>query len=332
MVDADGPQRYSRQAARSEAPQARPKEALVHQNSRDGCMVGSKQTPAEDRPMDDFRRFFSRGLAALLPTLLTIALLIWAYNLIDSSLGRYITNGMVTLLAAGGPPHFMADEAADKQALEYGTPIDEWDHQGRRLTVEFKIINHPILTATHADPQALKTAERARNVALWQVAFARYRLHLIGFVIAIIVVYFLGLFLASLLGRATWRVIERLLYRIPVIKAVYPNIKQVTDFLLSERRPQFSGVVAVEYPRKGLWSMGLVTGPPLKSVQESTGEEMLTIFVPSSPTPVTGYVITVLRKEVLELKFTLDEAMRYSISGGVIKPPRESLESESVDG
>lgn len=294
-------------------------------------MAGSKQIPREDRPMDDFRRFFSRGMAALLPTLLTIGLFIWVYDLIDRSLGRYITNGMVTLFAAGGPPHFMADEVADKQALEYGTPIDEWDRQGRRLTVEFKIINQPILTAVHTDAEALKTAEKARDVALWQVAFARYRLHLIGFVIAIIVVYFLGLFLASFLGRATWRVIERLLYRIPVIKAVYPNIKQVTDFLLSERRPQFSGVVAVEYPRKGLWSMGLVTGPPLKSVQESTGEEMLTIFVPSSPTPVTGYVITVLRKDVLKLELTLDEAMRYSISGGVIKSARESLETASAE-
>ncbi|MFQ5492459.1 MAG: DUF502 domain-containing protein [Phycisphaerae bacterium] len=294
-------------------------------------MAGSKDNPLPEKPMDDFRRFFSRGLAALLPTLLTIALLIWAYDLIDRSLGRYITNTMVALFAAGGPPHFISAESADRQALEYGTPIDVWDAQGRRLTVEYQTINHPILSGGHADAETLKEAQKARNVALWRVAFARYKLHLIGFVIAIIVVYFLGLFLASLLGRTTWRLIERLLYRIPVVKAVYPNIKQVTDFLLSDRKLQFSGVVAVEYPRKGLWSMGLVTGPPLRTVQESVGDDLLTVFVPSSPTPVTGYVITVRRKEVLELDFTLDDAMRYSISGGVIKPPRESLEQDYAD-
>ena len=135
-----------------------------------------------------------------------------------------------------------------------------------------------------------------------------------------------ALFLASLIGKATWRIIERLLYRIPIIKAVYPNVKQVTDFLLTERTLQFSGVVAVQYPRKGLWSLGLVTGPPMRSLQQAAGEELMTVFIPSSPTPVTGYVITVARSDVIELGLTMDEAMRYSISAGVIKPERETLD------
>ena len=290
-------------------------------------MDGPRPRLPEASAADDFKRYFSRGLAALLPTLLTIALLMWAYDLIDRHLGRYITQGMVALFAAGGPPGFLSPDKALEDALEYGEPINQWDGKtGRRLTVEYQIATHPILHDADANPEVRKAAERARNVAVWSVTFKRYRLHLLGFLIAIIVVYFVGLFVASLIGRTTWRVIERLLYRIPIVKAVYPNIKQVTDFLLTKRTLQFSGVVAVQYPRKGLWSLGLITGSPMRTIQEVVGEELMTVFIPSSPTPVTGYVITVSRSDVIELSLSMDEAMRYSISAGVIKPPRETLD------
>ena len=276
-------------------------------------------------PGQDFKRFFFRGLAALLPTTLTVVVLIWAYSLIDQHLGRYITRGMVTLFAASGPPGFLSEDKALGLALKYGTPIDEWDDRGRRLTVEYKIANHPVLKRAGGSADR-KAAERARNLALWTVAFARYKLNLIGFLIAIIVVYFVGLFLASLIGRTTWRAVERLLYRTPLIRAIYPNVKQVTDFLFTGRQLQFSGVVAVQYPRKGIWSVGLVTGPPMRTIQERVGEELITVFIPSSPTPVTGYVITVLRRDAIELTLSIDEVMRYAISAGVIKPSREALE------
>jgi len=295
----------------------------------------SKQPPGNGkrpRASADFKRFFSRGLAALAPTLLTVAVLIWAYELIDQYLGRHITHGMVTLFAASGPPGFISEDRAEALALEYGRPIDEWDAQGRRLTVEYKIATHPVLKkAAGKNPSARKRAERARNMALWEVAFKRYKLNLIGFLIAIIVVYFTGLFVASLIGRTTWRLVERLLYRTPLIRAIYPNVKQVTDFLFTDRQLQFSGAVAVQYPRKGIWSLGLVTGSAMRTVQEAVEDELVTVFIPSSPTPVTGYVITVSRRDVIELTLSMDEVMRYAISAGVIKPHREALEGGKDD-
>ncbi len=288
---------------------------------------------AEQKPTstsDDFRRFFFRGLGALLPTLLTVAVLIWAYELIDKYLGQYITRGMVVLFAASGPPGFGNPE---EDAYEHGTPINEWDEIGRRLTEESKIIavTQPVIEDLEADRDERKKAERARNIALWTVTFARYKLHLIGFLIAIIVIYFVGLFLASLMGRTTWRLAEGLLFRIPLIRAIYPNIKQVTDFLLRERTLQFSGVVAVQYPRKGIWSLGLVTGQPMRTLQDSADSDLMTVFIPSSPTPVTGYTITVARRDVIELGLSLDEALRYTISAGVIKPNREMLAGEEQE-
>lgn len=273
---------------------------------------------AESEFMTDFRRFFLRGLAALVPTLLTFAILVWAYKLINDNVGSPITSGLLMLCKSVSAEPAPGAVDIERDPLIYGTPIDEWDSQGRRLTVEHKLIEAAKLE--HRDPRIHKHVMNARNDALWRIAFERYHLHLLGFLIAIILVYFTGFFLASFIGRTSWRAAEGILLRIPLIKAIYPNVKQVTDFLLSERQVEFSGVVAVEYPRRGIWSLGLSTGGALKRIQGSEDKEIVTVFIPSSPTPVTGYVITVPRSELVELNMSIDEALRFTISGGVIRP------------
>jgi len=282
------------------------------------------QRPAskgEPSGWEDFKRFFLRGLAALLPPLLTIAVVVWAYHVLDEYVGQYVTRGLINVCAhTMGKPQFGEPD----DALTYGTPIDEWRADGRRFTVEHKLINHSALRS--AEEKVRKRAQLARNHAMWQIVFAKYRLNLIGFLVAIIFVYFIGVFLASLIGRTTWRMAEGALFRIPVIGTIYPSFKQVTDFVLSERKLEFSGVVAVEYPRKGLWSVGLRTGPPMASIEKAAGKGLVTVFIPSSPTPVTGYVITVPRQDTIDLALTIDEALRFTISGGVIKPPQELIE------
>ncbi len=281
--------------------------------------------------MDDFRRFFLRGLTALVPTLLTIAILVWAYKLINENVGATITKGLVSLCTwiSDEPAVGVVDEGEDP--LKYGTPIDQWDViTGRRLTIEHKVIHHPALASSNSDIAA--EARKARNRALWLIAAQKYRLHLLGFLIAIILVYFTGFFLASFIGRASWRAAEGVLRKIPLIKTIYPNIKQVTDFLLAERSVGFSGVVAVQYPRKGIWSLGLSTGDPMKAVQDASEDEMITLFIPSSPTPITGYVIQVPRKDVIILDMSIDDGLRFTISGGVIKPGQMIPGSLSSDG
>lgn len=275
--------------------------------------------------MDDFRRFFLRGLAALVPTLLTIAILLWVYRLVNDNVGVYITKGLLWGCSQ------VRDVPAlplnpDRDSLTYGTPINEWDKSGDRLTLEYKVIHHPALQS--ADPKVRARAEKFRNKALWQIAFRKYRVHFLGFFIAIILVYFVGFFLASFIGRASWRAAEGVLYRIPLIRAIYPHVKQVTDFLLSERQVEFSGVVAVRYPSRDIWSVGLTTGTGMTQIEKVHPEDLVTVFIPSSPTPVTGYVIQVPRRDTIELNVSIDEALRFAISGGVIKPgtlPRGTL-------
>jgi len=139
---------------------------------------------------------------------------------------------------------------------------------------------------------------------------------------AVLLVYIVGLFVGNLIGRTLWRLGENALFKIPLIRAIYPAVKQVTDFVLSDKKAQItaSRVVAVEPHSNGIWSIGLVTGPGVKALGQPAGKEMVTVFVPSSPTAFSGYVLVVPRESVVDLPLTVEQAMRLLVSGGVIDP------------
>lgn len=219
----------------------------------------------------DFRRFFMRGLAALLPTLITLWLLVKVWDFLWETVGRHL--------------------------IWVGNAVLE----GSRITLP--------------RGEDIDLFIRSRNWPTWFV-------ELIGVMMAILLVYIVGLFVGNLIGRTMWRLVERTLMRVPIIRAVYPAVKQVTDYLLQDRSGQFvaSRVVAVRPHSRGIWSIALVTGPGIAQLDKASGEETLTVFVPSSPTAFSGYVMVVPRKEVVELPIKVEEAMRILISGGVIHP------------
>ncbi len=144
----------------------------------------------------------------------------------------------------------------------------------------------------------------------------------IGFLLALIAVCILGAILASVVGRTLWRMIEQFIMNTPFLRRVYPYVKQITDFFLTEEdhKSLFRRVVAVEYPRKGIWSVGFVTGSGLEKVVATLKREFVTVLIPTSPTPFTGFVITVQRKQTIDLDMTIEEALRFIVSGGVITP------------
>lgn len=235
----------------------------------------------------DFRRFFFRGLAAVLPPLLTIMILVYVFNFVQNKLGKHI-NWAVRWV--------VVQYISWRQGLSF-------DLNG-----------------------AEEVKEHVKNI------WGQYHLSWIGIIIALIGIYIIGRFLASYVGRALWRMLERALLRAPVVKQIYPSVKQVTDFVLSEPKISFSRVVAVEYPRKGIWSLGFVTSPGMRRLRERLGGELLTVFVPSSPTPITGYTITVRRDEVIDLPLTVDEALRFTVSGGVLIPQGQLADVGALPG
>ena len=156
----------------------------------------------------------------------------------------------------------------------------------------------------------------------WQTVWVDGAGSIAGFAIALIAVCIVGALLASVVGKTLWRMIEKSIMSTPLLRQIYPYIKQVTDFLFTreEQKQLFSRVVAVEYPRKGIWSIGMVTGSGLKKVVDSTKKEILTIIIPTSPTPFTGFVIMVPKEQTIDLDLTMEEALRFIVSGGVIMP------------
>jgi len=224
-----------------------------------------------------FKSYFIRGLAVLLPTILTLWILAWSYDVIQKNVGVYINKGVVKAMC--------------------------WSQQDR--------LSKSALADYEADLNR-------RFVEGWAGS-------IVGVLIAVAAVFVVGALLASVVGRALWRVVEAFIMNTPVMRRVYPYVKQVTDFVFppEEQTRRFSRVVAVEYPRKGIWSLGFVTGEGLRSVAEHVDREFLTVMVPNSPTPVTGWVITVPKEETISLDMTVEEAIRFIVSAGVISPEGE---------
>ncbi|NQT02242.1 MAG: DUF502 domain-containing protein [Planctomycetes bacterium] len=129
--------------------------------------------------------------------------------------------------------------------------------------------------------------------------------------------------MASVVGRTLWRMVEKFIMNTPVLSKVYPYVKQVTDFLFAQEEQEripFSRVVAVEYPRQGIWSVGFVTGSGLEKVVDNVRKEFLTVLIPTSPTPFTGFVVMAPKEQTIDLDMTIEEAFRFTVSGGVITP------------
>lgn len=217
-----------------------------------------------------FKSYFLRGLAVLLPTIVTIWIFIWGYNFIQNNISVHINWALVWLT--------MKLKGLD------------WDNQPVRQ--------------------------------IWAGFWVDGWGSIAGFIIALVAVCLVGIILASVVGRSLWRYIEKLIMNAPFLRHVYPYVKQITDFLLVQNSKDqlFVRVVGVEYPKKGIWSIGMVTGQGLPRLVKNFDKEFLTVLVPTSPTPFTGFVIMVPREDTIELDMSVEEAMRFTISAGVITP------------
>ena len=262
----------------------------------------------------DPKRAFLRGLAVLLPSVLTLWLMVKAYQFIDSSIAEPI-NGGIKMIVVHVPSYFLDSS----EYLAFG-PTEEALHAAASE-------NEISLTDERA-MRSLTVELRTDSVNDWWDAH-RW-MNLLGLIVAAFTVYISGRLVGGWLGRAAYRRIEKVMVAVPVVRKVYPYIKQLVDFLINDNdAPKFSSVVAVQYPRKGIWSVGFLTGPTLQTL-EKLAPDSVTIFIPSSPTPFTGYTITVPRKDTLDLPMTVEEAIRFSVSGGVLVPGHQNTSEGKV--
>lgn len=259
----------------------------------------------------DFRKFFLRGLGIVLPSILTLALLFWAYRFLQQNVANPINN-----LVRHGV--LLAYDRID--------PGDQWRPEWYKVDAE-ELADHRAAnprTRSLEDEEVVRVIRRSDFRQYWET---HIWLEAIGVVIAVVLVYLAGVFVGNYLGRRLYVRAERLITRVPVIKQVYPSVKQIVDFLLGDgnRKLDADRVVLVEYPRKGIWTVGLLTGSTMRAIERIARVECVTVFIPSSPTPFTGYTITVPRADVVELPISLDEALKFVISGGVLIPPAQAI-------
>lgn len=145
----------------------------------------------------------------------------------------------------------------------------------------------------------------------------------LGIVLTVAIVLFTGALAANFFGRRLIELGHRILGRIPIVRSIYGGVKQISDTLFSPEGKAFRRAVLVRYPHAGTWTVALVTGSPEHEVADILGREQISVFVPTTPNITAGFFLVVPRAETVELAMSVDEALKYIISMGVV-PPLES--------
>lgn len=259
----------------------------------------------------DFRRFFVRGLAILLPSVLTLWIVWQAYLFVDRQVAEPINRGIRQAVV------WVIPRTVPDRSLPPWFLVSDDQERTFRLSVATQGVLES-QTLLRMSPAELKAELRARQFKqFWD---AHWYFRFIGLIAAVTLIYLAGVILGGYLGRRLYVHFERVMTRVPVIKQVYPHVKQVVEMIFGEKQLAFNRVVLIEYPRKGAWSLGFVTSQGMKDIAAAAGEETLSVFVPSTPTPFTGFVVTVRRSEALDISITIDEAIRFLLTGGVLIP------------
>lgn len=153
-----------------------------------------------------------------------------------------------------------------------------------------------------------------------------------GLVMAVAILLLTGVFAANLFGRKLVDFWEGLVNRIPLVRSIYVSVKQVTETLLADGNQSFRKAVAVEYPRKGILSLGFMTGRALRTVDRQTKQPLVSVFIPTTPNPTSGFIIMVPEEEVHDLDISIEAAFKYIISLGVISSEEDGAAAAPPPG
>ena len=161
-----------------------------------------------------------------------------------------------------------------------------------------------------------------QTLTLFPVDFQpRYHIPGLGLLLTLVVVYLTGLLASNFLGRRLVQIWEGVLRRIPVVNSIYGGVKQVSDTLFTPGGQAFRKALLVQYPRQGSWTIAFLTGQPGGDVANHLAGEYVSVYVPTTPNPTSGFFLMMPKAEVVELDMSVDDALKYVVSMGVV-PPR----------
>jgi len=141
-----------------------------------------------------------------------------------------------------------------------------------------------------------------------------------GAILTVAIVFLTGVFARNFFGARLVELWHQVLHRIPVVNSIYSSVKQISDTLFSSSGQAFRKALLVQWPREGTWTIAFLTGAPSGEVTTHVPEDCLSVYVPTTPNPTGGYFVIVPRKDVIELDMTVDQALKYIISMGVVPP------------
>lgn len=142
----------------------------------------------------------------------------------------------------------------------------------------------------------------------------------VGVALTVLTVLITGMIFANLFGRRLVRLWEDILARIPLVRSIYSSVKQITETLFSAQGKSFKKVVLVEYPRRELWTLAFVTGDTAEALIDLTARELVSIYVPTTPNPTSGFFLMVPREDIVELDISVEAGLKLILSTGVVVP------------
>jgi len=283
---------------------------------------GSYNPPKKARRGDhSFRRAVLGGLGVVFPPLLTILIFVWVVYTTQRYVLEPVTSGLREALVSATSDIRVGLEPSDPSRQTAKVDGRTYQRIGNNRTFIPLAVYEKVEESPGDPPPQTGKAYYRRYVDL--VYLPRYLTIPFFLSLFIVLLYLLGKFMAAGIGRFFWNRFEHLIHQVPLVRNVYSSVKQVSDFLFTEREIEYTRVVAVEYPRKGIWSLGLVTGDSMLDIRSAANEPVLSVLMPTSPMPVTGFTVTVLKSETIDLNITIEQAFQFIISCGVVVPPHQ---------
>ncbi|WP_421709902.1 DUF502 domain-containing protein [Algihabitans sp.] len=151
----------------------------------------------------------------------------------------------------------------------------------------------------------------------------------LGLIVVLIFLILVGMLFTGIAGRMVMRQFERLLDQVPVVRSIYGAVKQIFETVLAQRSQAFREVALVQYPQRGCWAIGFVTGVTKGEVQRLTDETLVSVFVPATPNPTTGFLLFLPSDEVNILDMTVEQGLKLVVSGGIVVPPSDARPSQN---
>jgi len=297
----------------------------------------------------DFKKFFGRGLAILLPSVLTLWILWQLAAFVYANVGNPINRGirlgvlelMPVIVGDGMTTRELRDRADGQPVLErvpgvnvptWYVPSDQQIHAYLKQQASGGLEDLPQRGTEAYERRFERARVELRRVLFTQWWNQHWYLEAAGLVLAIVLIYLAGMLLGNLIGRRMYGRLERGFSRVPGFKQIYPHVKQVVELVIGEKKMAFNQAVLVPWPSRGSWTVGFLTGDSMGAIRRAAGGECVTVFVPSTPTPFTGFTITYRVEDVIELPVTIDQAIRFVITAGVLNKDGEGASVADLPG